>query len=495
MRKIFQKDETEGLLLVDAENAFNNLNRKAALHNVRQLCPSFYRFLANTYQTPSKMIINDQEKVDSVLSEEGSTQGDVGAMAMYAIGIRPLINTLQEQTDSSKCQQVWYADDSSGAGKLIEIRKWWDVLNKDGPKYGYFPKPSKTILIIKNPQDLQMANELFNGTGITITLEGERHLGAVIGSNEFRSRYISTKVGKWIQDVEQLAKIADDEPQLAYSAFTKALSMRWCFLQRTIPDTKTYFEPLEGTIRDKLIPAIIGRRVTDLERKIISLPVRLGGMGIQNPTLTADTEFRNSSIITQNLTTLIENQEQNLENYDEERLMSEIKRMKTEKEEAFMEQLEEIKQVVDLKLCRSIDLACEKGAGAWLSALPLQSLSYTLNKQEFRDAICLRYGWRIPNTPAYCACGSKNSVDHTLNCKRGGYVDMRHNNIRDFEATLLQEVCRDVKIEPTVFFFGGGGHYGIRQEKNLKNGGQSSLILCIGQLSCGVSFCKSRDAY
>ena len=53
IRKIFQKDETEGLLLVDAENAFNNLNRKAALHNVRQLCPSFYRFLANTYQTPN----------------------------------------------------------------------------------------------------------------------------------------------------------------------------------------------------------------------------------------------------------------------------------------------------------------------------------------------------------------------------------------------------------------------------------------------------------
>jgi hypothetical protein len=230
--------------------------------------------------------------------------------------------------------------------------------------------------------------------------------------------------------------------------------MRWCFLQRTIPDTKTYFEPLEGVVRDKLIPAIIGRRVTDLERKIISLPVRLGGMGIQNPILTADTEFRNSTVITQNLTTLIENQEHNLENYDAERLMSEIKRMKTEKEEAFMEQLEEVKQVVDVKLSRSIDLACEKGAGAWLSALPLQALSYTLNKQEFRDAICLRYGWRIPNTPAYCACGSKNSVDHTLNCKRGGYVNMRHNNIRDFEATLLKEVCKDVQIEPMLLPIG-----------------------------------------
>ena len=102
MRKVFQNDETEGLLLVDAENAFNNLNRKAALHNIHELCPPFYRFLHNTYQTPSKMIINDQEKVDSVLSEEGSTQGDVSAMAMYAIGIRPLLNILHGQTDSSK---------------------------------------------------------------------------------------------------------------------------------------------------------------------------------------------------------------------------------------------------------------------------------------------------------------------------------------------------------------------------------------------------------
>ena len=96
MRKIFEKEETEAVLLVDAENAFNNLNRKAALHNIKEICPPFFRYLSNTYQTPSKMIINDQVKVDHVLSEEGSTQGDVAAMGMYAVGIRPLINILNE---------------------------------------------------------------------------------------------------------------------------------------------------------------------------------------------------------------------------------------------------------------------------------------------------------------------------------------------------------------------------------------------------------------
>ena len=38
----------------------------------------------------------------------------------------------------------------------------------------------------------------------------------------------------------------------------------------------------------------------------------------------------------------------------------------------------------------------------------------------------------------------------TLNCKRGGFVIIRHNNIRDFEASLLRRVCKDVKMEPQL---------------------------------------------
>ena len=86
----------------------------------------------------------------------------------------------------------------------------------------------------------------------------------------------------------------------------------------------------------------------------------------------------------------------------------------------------------------------------WLSGMasPIKSLGYVLNKQEFRDSVCLRYGWRIPDTPAYCQCGKKNSLDHTLTCPNGGYVIMRHNGIRDLEEELMKEVCKDVKIEP-----------------------------------------------
>ena len=70
------------------------------------------------------MFINDHEKFEHIISEEGSTQGDVTAMGMYAVGICPLIDILHNSTDHEKCKQVWYADDSSNVGMISEIRKW-----------------------------------------------------------------------------------------------------------------------------------------------------------------------------------------------------------------------------------------------------------------------------------------------------------------------------------------------------------------------------------
>ena len=48
------------------------------------------------------------------------------------------------------------------------------------------------------------------------------------------------------------------------------------------------------------------------------------------------------------------------------------------------------------------------------------------------------------------SCGQKYDLNHALNCKRGGMVIMRHNNIRDFEANLLKQVCNDVETEPPL---------------------------------------------
>ena len=48
----------------------------------------------------------------------------------------------------------------------------------------------------------------------------------------------------------------------------------------------------------------------------------------------------------------------------------------------------------------------------------------------------------------HCGCGKLNSVNHSLDCKLGGYTHIRHNKIRDTEARIMQEVAFDVKSEP-----------------------------------------------
>jgi len=35
-----------------------------------------------------------------------------------------------------------------------------------------------------------------------------------------------------------------------------------------------------------------------------------------------------------------------------------------------------------------------------------------------------------------------------MNCKRGGFINARHDGIRDFEASLLSQACTDVESEP-----------------------------------------------
>ena len=113
------------------------------------------------------------------MSKEGTTRGDNVSMPFYGILTMPMINEL---SDGSDIVQAWYADDGNGCGKISELNNWWRKLWRIGPKYGYCPNPGKTVLIVKNTRDHELACHLFTPLGITVSMEGERHLGAVIGT-------------------------------------------------------------------------------------------------------------------------------------------------------------------------------------------------------------------------------------------------------------------------------------------------------------------------
>jgi hypothetical protein len=250
----------------------HSLNRENALRNIQHLCPSLSTVLINSYREDVNLFIDGE----TLISAEGTTQGDLLAMAMYAIGIPPLIKSLS----SEGIAQTWYADDSAACGDLKHIRDWWDHLVKVGPNYG---NALKTWLIVKEGK-LDEAKTTFEGTGINITLEGKRYLGAALGTSSFVTSYVQDRVSEWVKEVEKLSTFAVSQPHAAHSAFTHGVTSRWTFLVRTCPDVGHLLQPLEDAIRHKFIPALTGQCApNDTERELLALPVRLGGLGIINP--------------------------------------------------------------------------------------------------------------------------------------------------------------------------------------------------------------------
>ena len=106
-----------------------NCSYRTCSKNVEILCPALHHALANLYKHPSNLYVNN-----TVLTfTEGTTQGDPLAMAMYGIGIIPLIELLQKPNVTQK----WYAVDGSTAGDLKSLRPILDNLDVHRKTFGY----------------------------------------------------------------------------------------------------------------------------------------------------------------------------------------------------------------------------------------------------------------------------------------------------------------------------------------------------------------------
>ena len=442
MRQVFEAPDTDAIILVDASTAFNSLNRQAALRNIHLICPALSKALINTYREDVQLFIDGEV----LLSQEGTTQGDPLAMAMYAIAITPLIQRLGDRTTT----QVWYADDATAGGSLNHLKAWWDCISAIGPDYGYYPNASKTWLIVKEAS-LEEATALFQGTGVSITVEGKRHLGAAIGTSSFVENYVRRKVSGWVREVERLSRIATTQPHAAYAAFTHGLISKWTYLARTVPDIEDMFQPLEDAIRQQFLPSLTGQAAfSDADRDLMALPVCLGGLGIINPSCQSTAHNNTSVKITAPLVALILQQSHILPPEAKDGQLRARMDSRTLRRQRESSAASDLKERLPRNLQRALEISTEKGASSWLSTLPITEHGFALHKGAFRDALCLRYGWRPSRLPTHCICGGQFTVEHALSCSRGGFPSIRHNEIRDIAADLLSEACHSVGTEPEL---------------------------------------------
>ncbi len=120
----------------------------------------------------------------------------------------------------------------------------------------------------------------------SITVEGKRHLGAAVGTSSFVESYVRHKVSGWVREVECISSIATTQlPHASYAVFTHSLASKWTNLARTTPDIEDPASTTSGRYQTAVsIPSLTGQvAFSDAERDLTALPIRLGGLGIINP--------------------------------------------------------------------------------------------------------------------------------------------------------------------------------------------------------------------
>ena len=114
---------------------------------ISNLFAPYHCYLHNYYATPSRLfIIGGRE----ILSSEGTTQGDPTAVGAFALGILPLNSSFEFiNLNKMNAKEVAFADNFYVVCSLNSIKDYCNKLTAIGPKYGYFPKPRKSYLIVK----------------------------------------------------------------------------------------------------------------------------------------------------------------------------------------------------------------------------------------------------------------------------------------------------------------------------------------------------------
>ena len=69
---------------------------------------------------------------------------------------------------------VAYADDSTAAGPIDQLKKWWNELYRVGSKYGYYLEEIKSWLVIRKTAE-EHVEFICKQSNIKI-IEGSRHL-------------------------------------------------------------------------------------------------------------------------------------------------------------------------------------------------------------------------------------------------------------------------------------------------------------------------------
>ena len=153
--------------------------------------PRGLQFTFNCYCHWVNMVVCNEDGSGYFLrSKECMTQGYPLAMIAYGIGISSIICNLH--TAHPHVTQPWYSED---AGAVVMFEASCDHMHSllvRGPPQGYFPDPTKSILVV-SLRNFQRAEDHLRGIDMWL-VTGRSYLGIFIGDQESEKAWLSDKV-------------------------------------------------------------------------------------------------------------------------------------------------------------------------------------------------------------------------------------------------------------------------------------------------------------
>ena len=250
------------LTSLDFSNAFNTVDRRDIAEGLRQYAPILYRAGRWAYGCTSSLVLGSPEGRHIINSAQGVRQGDPMGPLMFSLGIRSLLRDLASALGPDRLILAYLDDIYILSPDDQALEQTLAFFDERQPSIRLNPAKCKSLAL----EDIRT--------------NGLRMLGTCVGARSAREQFLQEKID---HEAATVAKLINLPHQHALLVLRVCVQQNLRHLQRSLKsdDLVHLWDKLDTTLREAVARIRGLPRPTDqLDAAVISLPIKMGGLGV-----------------------------------------------------------------------------------------------------------------------------------------------------------------------------------------------------------------------